>query len=172
MVITSFSFVRNAVNFNVDVVCYGSMDIADQWELTDTHQGGVTIKNRHADRNSYAYAIPQQCTLAELSRDYASRGVENPSRQAYQSLQDQLMRDLDAGDYGFKVSADLNGVALLDGYDPGFGFDWSIHDKDPLEDAAKEVFTDHVSDDVYAEAKKYAGVILERSGLLKALAAE
>ena len=69
----------------------GSDAISDQFELTDTHQGGITIKNpEYSGRNSYEYAIPLWVSLAELTKDYAKQGRDNPSREAYDSLQKQL----------------------------------------------------------------------------------
>ena len=85
--IESFEIESGELNITVSVICFDCNDgFSDQWEGTDTHQGGVTIKNPIADRNCYKYFIPQQCTLSELAAAYAKQGRDNPSAAAYQSL--------------------------------------------------------------------------------------
>ena len=102
--IESFEIEAGELNIMVSVVCFECFDgFSDMWEGTDKHQGGVTITNPEADRNSWNYFIPKQYTLADLAAAFARQGCENPSGEAYQSLQDQLVRDLHACDYGFSV---------------------------------------------------------------------
>ena len=99
--IESFEIELGELSINVSVICFECFDgFSDMWEGTDKHQGGVTITNPEADRNSYKYFIPKQCTLAELVAAYAKQGRENPSAAAYEALQDQLVRDISASDYG------------------------------------------------------------------------
>lgn len=170
--IESFNFENNGVQFTVDVICYNEYSgFSDQWVMTDAHHGGVTIANPEADRNSYKYGIPQQCTLAELASSYAKQGRENPSREAYESLQNQLTRDLKASDYGFQVSAEIDGVTLFDDENLGCSFDYSYHDDGYLLDAAQEVFKEHgIYQDAIDLAKVKAGEIVAQADKLKALA--
>lgn len=161
--IETFEIESGALKIEVSVICYGCFDgFSDQWEGTDKHQGGVTIKNINADRNSYKYFIPQQCSMAELASCYAKQGWENPSAAAYQSLQNQLERDISASDYGFKVSAYVGGVEVLADENVGCGFDYSYDDEGDLLDMARLVWDEYgTTDEVIGMAKKAAADILE-----------
>ena len=160
--IESFEIESGELNITVSVICFDCNDgFSDQWEGTDKHQGGVTIANPEADRNSYKYFIPKQCTLAELAASYAKQGRDNPSAAAYQSLQNQLERDISASDYGFNVSAYVGGVEVLADENVGCGFDYSYDDEGDLLDMARLVWDEY---DTTAEtiemAKKAAADIL------------
>ena len=161
--IEKFEIESGELTINVSVVCYECFDgFADQWEGTDKHKGGVTIANPVADRNSWKYFIPKQCTLSELAAAYAKQGRGNPSGEAYQSLRDQLHRDIHACDYGFMVSAYVGGIEVLADEIVGCGFDHSIFDDEDLITAASRVWDEY---DTTAEtiemAKKNAANILE-----------
>lgn len=139
--IESFEIESCELNITVSVICFDCNDgFSDQWEGTDKHQGGVTIANPEADRNSYKYFIPKQCTLAELAASYAKQGRDNPSAAAYQSLQNQLERDLHACDYGLEASVYVGGVKLIDGVSVGCGFDYSYLDNGDLIDIARLIW--------------------------------
>lgn len=158
----TFEIESGELTINVSVVCYECFDgFADQWEGTDKHQGGVTIANPEADRNSWKFFIPKPYSLSQLAADYAKQGRENPSAAAYQSLQNQLERDISASDYGFKVSAYVGGVEVLDDECVGCGFDHSIYDKEDLLSAARRVWDEYgTTDEVIEMAKKAAADIL------------
>lgn len=168
--IESFEIESGELNISVSVVCFECFDcFSDMWEGTDKHQGGVTITNLEADRNSYKYFIPKQCTLAELAASYAKQGRENPSAAAYQSMQDQLMRDLHACDYGFMVSAYVGGVGVLADTYVGCGFDYSYDDEGDLLDAARSVWGEYgMTEEVIGMAKKAAADIVAASPVLTA----
>lgn len=170
-IIETFNFSRNNIDFTVNVVCAQCYDgFDDQWKMTDTHEGGVTIKNSDAGRNSYKYAIPQQTTLAELASYYAEQGRENPSREAYESLQRQLSRDINASDYYFTVDATAGSHTLLDGAVIACGFDYSYDDEGSLLDAAQEVWKEHDGEaEALEEATKAARVLLEGVNVLKSI---
>ena len=161
--IESFEIESGELNITVSVICFDCNDgFSDQWECTDKHQGGVTIKNPDADRNSWKYFIPKQCTLSELAAAYAKQGRDNPSAAAYQSLQEQLVRDISASDYGFKVSAFVGGVEVLAGEYVGCGFNYSYDDEGSLLDRAICVWDEYgTTDEVIGMAKKAAADILE-----------
>ena len=169
-IIESFEIESGELNITVSVICYECFDsFSDQWEGTDIHQGGVTIANPDADRNSWKYFTPKQCTLSELAADYAKQGRDNPSATAYQSLQDQLQRDLQACDYGFKVSAYVGGVEVLADEIVGCGFDYSYDDEGGLLDAARRVWDENGTlEEVIGMAKKSAADIVAASTVLNA----
>nr|DAY73708.1 MAG TPA: hypothetical protein [Caudoviricetes sp.] len=165
----TFSFSRNNIDFTVNVVsCWTNDGFGDQWKLTDTHEGGVTIQNSEADRNSFKFAIPQQVTLSELTKEYAKQGRANPSQEAYASLQRQLMRDIHASDYYFTVDAHAGSVTLLTDEVIACGFDWSHHDGEDLEDTAREVWNGNGGESEALEAAtKAARKILDEMDVLK-----
>ena len=168
--IETFEIESGELTINMSIVCYGYFyGFSDMWEGTDTHQGGVTITNPEADRNSWNYFIPKQYTLADLAADYARQGRENPSAAAYQSLQEQLMRDLHACDYGFMVSAFVGGVEILTDEYVGCGFDYSYDDEGDLLDAARRVWDENgTTEEVIGMAKKAAADIVAASPVLSA----
>ena len=47
-----FTIIYEAVNY------YEASHNLDNWEFTDDHQGGVTVKNPNCQRNEFKYAIP------------------------------------------------------------------------------------------------------------------
>ena len=168
--IESFEIELGDLNIMVSVVCFECFDgFSDMWEGTDKHQGGVTIANPEADRNSWKYFIPKQCTLAELSASYAKQGRDSPSAEAYQSMQDQLMRDLHACDYGFSVSAYVGSVEVLADTYVGCVFDHSIFDDEDLITVASRVWDEFGTlEEVIGMAKKAAADIVAASPVLTA----
>lgn len=162
-IIESFEIESGELKIEVSVICYGCFDgFADQWEGTDKHQGGVTIKNPNADRNSWKYFIPQQGTLAGLVSCYAKQGRDNPSATAYRSLQNQLERDITASDYGFRATAYVGDILVLDDEYVGCMFDYSYDDDGDLIDVARLVWDEYdTTKDVIELAKKSAANILE-----------
>ena len=168
--IESFEIEVGDLNIMVSVICFDCNDgFSDMWEGTDKHQGGVTITNPEADRNSYIYFIPKQISLSELAADYAKQGRDNPSGEAYKALQDQLVRDISASDYGFKVSAYVGGVEVLADTYVGCGFDYSYDDEGDLLDAARRVWDEYgATEEVIEMAKKAAADIVAASPVLTA----
>lgn len=157
----TFAINEAGINFVFSVVNYETNDrFGDEWELTDDHQGGVTVKNPNYDRNSYKFAIPLNYPLSERIQNLLDQGLsaESASATAYRAAVACLERDLDATDYGFKVSASVDGVDLLVDEMIGCGFDYSYHDEGQLIDVAKEVFEEY-------------GMLEEAIGLAKAAAA-
>lgn len=169
-IIESFEIESGTLKIEVSIICYGCFDgFADQWEGTDKHHGGVTIKNQNADRNSWKYFIPQQCSIAELASCYAKQGRDNPSAEAYQSLQNQLERDSSASDYGFRATAYIGDILVLDDEPIGCGFDYSYDDEGSLLDCAVCVWDEFdTTKDVIELAKKAAADIVAASPVLTA----
>lgn len=168
--IESFEIELGELSINVSVICFDCNDsFSERWEGTDKHQGGVTITNLEADRNSWEYFIPKQYTLADLAADYTKQGRDNPSGAAYQSMQDQLMRDITASDYGFMVSAFVGDVEILTDEYVGCGFDYSYDDEGDLLDAARRVWDEYgTAEEVIGMAKKAAADIVAASPVLSA----
>lgn len=166
--IESFEIEAGELNIMVSVVCFDCNDsFSDIWEGTDKHQGGVTITNPDADRNSWKYFIPKQYTLADLAADYAKQGRNNPSGGAYRSLQDQLVRDSHACDYGFSVSAFVGGVEILTDEHADCGFNYSYDDEGDLLSAARLVWDDYgITEEVVEMAKKAARKIVKAAPVL------
>lgn len=160
-IIETFNYSSNGIDFKVDIVNYNEFSgFDDQWEMTDDHQGGVTVKNPHACRNSYKYAIPLQYSLEERIAHLVSQGDDNPSANAYKQATEALGRDLTASDYGFLVTATANGITLLDGESIGCSFDYSYADDETLIDAAKDVYTGNGIDAEALDAAKKSGTDL------------
>ena len=166
--IESFDIESGVLNITVSVICFDCNDgFSDQWEGTDIHQGGVTIANPDADRNSYKYFIPKQIRLSELAADYAKQGRDNPSGAAYQSLQEQLQRDVSASDYGFNVSAFVGGVEVLADTYVGCGLDYSYDDEGDLLAEARCIWDEYgMTEEVIGMAKKAASDIVAASPVL------
>ena len=154
----------------MSVICFECFDgFSDTWEGTDKHRGGVTITNPEADRNSWKYFIPLQTSLSELAAAYAKQGRENPSSAAYQSLQNQLERDNSAIDYGFRATAYIGDILVLDDEPIGCGFDYSYDDEGLLLDCAIRVWDEYdTTADVIEMAKKYTADIVAASPVLTA----
>ena len=168
--IEKFEIESGELTIDVSIVCYECFEgFSDQWEGTDKHQGGVTITNPDAGRNSWKYFIPKQCTLAELAASYAKQCRHNVRGNAYQALREQLERDLHACDYGFEVSAFVGGVEVLADEIVGCGFDHSIFDDVDLLSAARLVWDEYgTTDEVIEMAKKSAADIVAASPVLTA----
>ena len=128
-----YTIIYAAVNF------YEPSHCVENWQFTDEHKGGVTIKVKNAERNSYKYAIPTHYTLSQLASDYAKQGRANPSLEAYKSLQDELHRDLEASNYILFASVvDSNGNTVLNSFSLAYSFDWCYLDGEDLEERLKE----------------------------------
>lgn len=170
-IIERFSFNDSGIDFSVAVVCYNEFALfSDLYTMTDNHQGGVTVQNPNHHRGGYKYAIPE-FTLAERIKNLRDSGDANPSATAYQQAQAALKRDLNASDYGFQVTAEINGVTLLDGETLGCSFDYSYDDADQLIDAAQDCFNENgIKDEAITAAKSAAGAIVEQMEALKKIA--
>lgn len=171
-IIERFSFTDSDIDFSVAVVCYNEFALfSDMYKMTDDHQGGVTVQNPNHHRSGYKYAIPE-FSLAERIKNLREQGDANPCATAYQQAQAALERDLNASDYGFQVTAEINGVTLLDGEMLGCSFDYSYDDADQLIDAAQECFNENgIKDEAITAAKAAAAEILAQMDSLKKLVA-
>jgi hypothetical protein len=95
----------------------------DQFERVDKHEGGVTIQS--SDGNYYE---PLQTSLAELTKSYAKQGRENPSREAYESLQKELSHYLNCYGVELVVRAYKCNVLLAEVSSCLFEFSYEYYD--------------------------------------------
>lgn len=138
-IITKLTFDYDNIDFHVNVICLNEdITFADNWRMTDKHEGGVTVQNLDADRNSYRYAVPLFTSIAEETNYCREQGSSNPSADAYASLQRMLRRDIHARDYCFSVSAFTKDgkIQLINNEHIGYSFNYSYHDSDSLEEIA------------------------------------
>lgn len=140
----TISFVKNGLNFDVDVICYNEYCLFDEnWKGTDDHIGGVTVQNPEADRNSWKYFIPE-FSLAERIEALIANGTpaDQASGQAYKDAQQALIRDIHASDYGFRLTVTYGDTVLISDEPVGSSFNYSYHDSDTLECAAEDAFSE------------------------------
>jgi len=165
-VIESFSFSKDGIDFSVSVVCYNEFALfSEMYTMTDKHQGGVTIKNPSHHRGGYKYAIPE-FSLAERAGYLRDNGDPNPCASAYEAATKALERDLNASDYGFRVSASVEGVDLFNDECIGCSFDYSYDDEGTLLDIAQTVFNESAIDDAVTQAKEAVKEILSKVEVL------
>ena len=171
--IETFKFSANGINFTANVVSYDCNDtFNDEWKMTDDHEGGVTVQNPNACRNSYKYGIPLNYSLAERVRDLTAKGDSNPSANAYRAAQEALERDLSANDYGIQVSAEIDGIELYQAENMVCGFNYSYDDPTTLLEEAQAVFKDYDGEEeALKKAKEEAARILEKFDVLKNIVA-
>lgn len=136
-----FTIESQSAEIHVSVTSLDSFDDFDEmWEGTDEHQGGVTIKNPAANRDSWQYFIPRQTSLSELASAYAAQGIHNASAEAYTALQYQLERDLCACDYSFRASVVVAGIEVVQDEHVGYCFSHSYLDDEDLEATARAIW--------------------------------
>ena len=139
-----FTIESQSAEIHVSVISLDSFDAFDEmWEGTDKHQGGVTIKNPEATRDSWQYFIPVQTSLSELAAAYAAQGIHNASAEVYTALQYQLKRDLCACDYGFRASVVVAGIEVVRDVRVGCCFDHSYLDDADLETTARALWDEY-----------------------------
>ena len=136
-----FTIESQSAEIHVSVISLDRFDAFDEmWEGTDEHQGGVTIKNPEATRDSWQYFIPVQTSLSELAAAYAAQGIPNASAEAYTALQYQLERALCACDYSFRASVVVAGIEVVRDEHVGYCFNHSYLDDEDLETTARAVW--------------------------------
>ena len=131
--INGFTVTAEVIDF-----CQGSLWLMDMFEPADAHEGGVTIRvpSWLDDGRGYRYWTPTQYSLAELSSDYAKQGRENPSREAYKSLQRDLAHYIQASDCAICVTVEKAGIELAEAYSCGF----DLSPENPWDDSYWEAY--------------------------------
>lgn len=128
----------------IDVVdfCEGCSWLEELYTPTDQHQAGTTIQvpTYLQTHGAYKYYIGQY-TPAELASDYAKRGIENPSAEAYKNLQQELEHYILASDCALRCSVFKAGIKLSEAY--GTTFEHSnVYDKS-YEEAGAWILKDY-----------------------------
>ena len=127
------------------------------------HIAGETIAVPHDLRSR---GCPEhyrgQYTPAELAKDFAKQGSENPSKEAYQSLQDELRHYIEADTACFEVFATKAGVELAHTY--GVFFDYSHNEGYTIEEQAPFLirnYWDEYRDECRKEAEEALAALCE-----------
>lgn len=128
----------------------------DELYTPSCHIAGTTIKlPSHLTRGKAEHFIGQY-TPAELARDYAEQGRENPSYAAYKSLQDELAHYVQASDCALQCKVFKAGVELAS--ETSLTFDYSIELNETFEEYAalmlKEYGREFISEAITAAKNK------------------
>jgi len=140
---------------DIDIVdwCQGSPWLSDLYTSSDTHIAGTTVQvpshlqNRHCPKFYIG-----QTTPSELASSFAKQGRDNPSEEAYASLQQQLEHYILASDCAIRCSVHKCGVKLGESY--GVSFDYSHIYHDEYSDMAKVMLKEHGLDFMYEATKE------------------
>lgn len=133
---------RNGMVVRLTVSCANESpnDVYGCFERADGHQGGVTVSIDSDYRGPKTHWIPTQTSIAELSREYAKQGRENPSREAYESLQRECEAEVCGNMYTASVTVSLHGVELAA---DTIGFAWHDNYGESLGELACEMSREH-----------------------------
>jgi hypothetical protein len=109
------------------------------------HQGGVSIQVPGYLRSSVGIHkhYRGQYSPAELASDYAKLGVENPSREAYKNLQDELGMYLTADTCWLEYVWSVKGVELVTSFGCCFNYSHE-YSKNSLEEEADYIYSEEV----------------------------
>lgn len=143
-----FNIGRYQVEIECIDYCQGSDWLGDMFDVVGEHEGGVTVRNpvNAGDNKYHQWYTPKQYTLAELASDYAKQGLENPSKDAYESAQRELGWYITASDFGFQVTVKRDDVVLVEN-NAGLGFDFSWeYSKESLADYCWANFRDVITE--------------------------
>jgi len=92
--------------------CEGSDWLRELYTVSDTHIAGTTIQvPGYLQRGGHKYYIGQY-TPAQLASDYAKQGRDNPSAEAYASLQTELAHYIQASDCTLRCTVSKAGIKL------------------------------------------------------------
>lgn len=105
------------------------------WERADCHQAGQTVKD-----NDGRFWTSCNYSPAELSAEFAAQGRGNPSREAYESLRNELFHYLYGEMVTIKAAVCLDGEELDVDY---IGTDLSDYMPESLEEAAERTSREH-----------------------------
>jgi hypothetical protein len=131
----------------------GSTWFAELYEESD-HIGGTTVTSESANGHYIG-----QTTPAELAKDYAKQGRSNPSKEAYDSLSEDLEHYIQASDCALKATVYKNGIELAE--NQGISFDFSYVYHNSHEEEGLRVLTEY-GDEFIKDAIKEAHETLEQ----------
>lgn len=151
-----------SVTITVDVVnfCQGSDCFNELYTATDEHQAGTTVQipSDLQDRCGPKFVIGQY-KPSELAKSYAKQGRENPSRDAYASLQKELRHYIEAQDCSLRCTIEKAGIELAETY--GISFEHSHVYGEDLGELGAHVLKDYGMG-LVREAVAEAKAVLER----------
>lgn len=136
----------------------GSFWLNELYTPSDDHIAGTTIQvpDMLQTRHGYKYFIGQY-KPSELASDYSKQGRENPSKEAYESLQNELGHYITASDCAIECRVFVADVLMAENHF-SCGFDYSVeYDDDTIEERAREILKDHGRDfirDAIAETRE------------------
>lgn len=119
--------------------CCGSNWFNDLY-TESPHIGGITVTSPTADGRHYI----GQYTPKELASDFAKQGRCNPSKEAYESLCQELEHYITASDCSLKCTVSRNGIELNESH--GITFDYSYVYGELLEDMANRMLIEYGND--------------------------
>ncbi len=158
---------KDGFTIKIEVIdfCEGSIWFNELYTASEHKAGGTIQVPRHLqDRNSHKHYIGQT-TPAELTKCYASQGRENPSAEAYKSLQDELGWYITAADCAIRYTISKAGIELDSTYGTGFDHSFEYSNQD-WQTHAEEVLVDEI-DEKIAELIKTANEILTKLAEVK-----
>jgi len=153
-------------------------DVFQIWEPADRHEGGVTVRNpeAHDPRREHMWWKSVNGTPADLAKEYAKQGRANPSKEAYDSMQKELLHYIAGDMYIARVRVIIEGEEVLD---ESLSFDHSsyLFDNTPEEEALARVLeyfgnVDDLMKRAREEAKKRAARLREIADAIEAVAGE
>ena len=127
------------------------------WTPADYHEAGQTVQDCQAERGCPKFYTSCNYTPAELAKEYAKQGRKNPSKEAYNSLQNELLHYL----YGFCFYAEIEikraGIWLAGDWISSDYSDWAFPTTS-LETEAERIAKEYFSiKDLIQRAKVEAG---------------
>jgi hypothetical protein len=101
------------IKITIDYInhCEGS-DIFHDLYTESEHIAGTTIATPNHLRNGPVRHYIGQCKPSELAREYAEQGRENPSEEAYSSLQKELAHCIQANNCHLEYTIYKNNIGL------------------------------------------------------------
>lgn len=119
-------------------------DAYGNWEQAPCHIGGETVTLPGSDcyhQSANTFWRNANYTPAQLAKEFAAQGRENPSREAYKSLQNELRSDLLGGMYAIELTVYVGAMKLAS---DSIVTQWSEWDGESLADRAKEAHSEYL----------------------------
>lgn len=139
---------KGAYTIKIEIVdfCQGSPWFSELYTPADCHQAGETIQvpSHLQHRNGHKFYTGQY-TPSQLASDYAKQGRENPSREAYESLQKEMGYYITATDCALRCRVLKAGIELAKKYSVGFDYSYEYTEAS-IEDMAKNQLSEHGRD--------------------------
>jgi len=150
---------QDGLAFRLEVAAEGENpnEVFGIWEPADGHDAGRTVQHPNPGRGGPRYWVSCNYTPAELAANFAAQGRENPSREAYESLQRELVHYTEGDMVLIRVTVERDGCELAEDQ---IDTDWHPNDQDrdgrPIDrdDEAREVAGEHFDYKALAQEAK------------------